>query len=131
MRKRCYVKSTISYPRYGGRGIKMCSEWIDKKTGFESFYKWAIRNGYKKGLSIERKDVNRNYCPENCKWATPKIQANNRSNTVHITYCNETHTPSEWSDILDMPRAVILDRYKKNWPVEKILDNSKWKNEGR
>lgn len=126
MRKRCYLKTNASYSRYGGRGIKMCDEWLNSETGFESFYVWALSSGYKKGKSIERIDVNKNYCPENCTWADAKQQANNLTTTPHITYNNETHTPSEWQEICGIPRQTILSRYKKGWSAEKIFDNSYW-----
>lgn len=127
IRKRCYLKSNASYAHYGGRGIKMCDEWLNKETGFDTFYNWAISSGYEKGKSIERIDVNKDYCPENCTWADPKQQANNRTNTPHITYNSESHTPSEWEKICGIPRQTILSRYKKGWSPEKIFDNSYWK----
>ncbi len=122
MIKRCYLKSNNSYARYGGRGIRVCDEWMDKQNGFDNFYKWALESGYKQGLSIDRIDVNGNYEPSNCKWATAKEQANNRSNTPHIEHEGETHTPSEWSEILGISREIILDRYKRGLVPKEILN---------
>lgn len=76
MRQRCNNPKDKDYPRYGGRGINVCDEW-DKSP--EAFAKWAIENGYSDILSIDRKDVNGNYCPENCRWATATQQARNKS----------------------------------------------------
>ena len=70
MRNRCFSPNTKNYKWYGGRGISVCTDW---KNSFELFYGWATDNGYEEGLSIERINVDGNYCVENCCWI-PKNQ---------------------------------------------------------
>lgn len=74
MRQRCSNPNTDYYHIYGGRGISVCDEWQE----FKPFQKWALSHGYADDLSIDRQNVDGNYCPENCRWATSKEQANNR-----------------------------------------------------
>lgn len=86
IKERCYTPSCERYKNYGGRGIVMCKEWLDD---FMSFHEWAVNNGYEDHLSIERIDIDGNYCPENCKWITMKEQAYNKQNTFWVEYNGE------------------------------------------
>ena len=117
MMDRCYRTGANNFPLYGGRGIKVCAEWHN----IENFERWAKESGFEAGLTLERKDVNGNYCPQNCVWATRKQQANNRRNTLFIEYGGESHTISEWSEILGVCRSTINNRYYRGLPVEKVL----------
>lgn len=80
MRQRCNNPKNQKYKNYGGRGISICDEWND----YASFREWAYENGYGRDLTIDRYDVNGDYTPDNCRWATLKEQANNKTNTHWI-----------------------------------------------
>lgn len=125
MKRRCLDKNLINYKNYGGRGIIVCVEW---KDDFKNFYEWAIKNGYKENLSIDRKDVNGNYCPENCRWADSLTQANNKRTNVFIEYKGILHTVAEWSRILDIKRTTLEKRLKTKTvkeAFENIVDSNK------
>ena len=75
MKNRCLNKNFHKFESYGKRGIKICDEWLQE---FKSFYTWAFSCGYKEGLTLDRIDVDGNYCPENCRWVDIHIQASNK-----------------------------------------------------
>jgi hypothetical protein len=75
MKDRCYREGNISYKYYGAKGIRICDEW---KNDFVVFMTWALANGYRADLSIDKKDNNKDYSPENCRWATNFEQIHNR-----------------------------------------------------
>lgn len=85
MMRRCYNENDKFYKYYGGRGITVCKRWRDKRDykGLKRFVKWAEVSGYTKGLEIDRRKNNSRYSPENCRWVTPKINANNRRKRSH------------------------------------------------
>ena len=118
MIRRCYDKSSAKYQNYGGRGITVCDEWRNDK---QTFFGWAFNNGYSEDLTIDRIDVNGNYCPENCRWSTQKDQANNRTSNHFITFNGETHTIAEWSDITGIQIQTIHKRLSCGWDIEKAL----------
>ena len=97
----------------------MCEEWQE----FQPFYDWAMASGYKDGLTIDRIDVNGNYEPSNCRWATRDIQANNtRANRI-ICYNGASHTMSEWSKILGIKYSTLAKRLYDGWSVEDAFEN--------
>lgn len=109
-------KNRKDYKHY--KNVGMCEEW---KNDFESFYKWAMDNGYEENLTIDRIDNNKGYSPDNCRWATPKMQSNNKSDNHIITYKGEAKTISEWAEITNIEYQTLFHRIKNGWSVEKAF----------
>ena len=118
MKDRCEREFCDRFPAYGGRGIKVCDEW---RNSFEAFYAWAMANGYADNLTLERIDVNGNYCPENCKWIPARDQANNKRTTLLLTKNGETHLVKEWAQILGIPAYTIYSRKELGFSDEDCL----------
>jgi hypothetical protein len=112
MLARCGCPTHKKYPRYGGRGIKVCERWLT----FENFY--ADMGNCPKGMSIERINNDSDYEPSNCRWATPREQANNRSNNTSLTVGDQTHTVAEWARIAHVTPGAIRRRLRKKLPLE-------------
>lgn len=117
MRSRCRNNRIPDYKYYGGRGINICDEWNE----FICFEHWAINNGYTEELTLDRIDVDKNYCPENCRWVTRKVQSNNKRNLHLIAYHGETKTLTEWSEILSIPIATLYRYLKTEQSLEKAI----------
>lgn len=118
MKSRCYNINTKSYKDYGRKGIRVCSEW---KNDFKNFYDWAIVNGYKDNLTIDRINVNENYKPSNCRWVNKKEQANNTTRNHYIELNGEKHTLQQWSEKTKIKSSTIRERLKRGWTIEKAL----------
>lgn len=116
MRGRCYNKNNNRYNSYGGKGIVVCEEW-QGEDGFKNFYYWSIQNGYKDTLTLERIDNDKNYCPENCKWATMKEQQNHRTNNHYVTINGVTKSLKEWCDSgeFGVSYTTAISRIRRNW----------------
>ena len=112
MKKRCYIKTNPCYKHYGGRGIKMCDEWIGE-NGFDSFREWSMNHGYSDELTIDRIDVNGNYEPSNCRWITWKEQHDNTRRTVRIEVDGVTKTALEWSLVYGVNPKNITRRIRE------------------
>lgn len=117
MMARCYNHNQKHYKDYGGRGIQVCEEWHDVKI----FCKWADENGFEKGLSIERKDVNGNYCPENCCWIPRARQARNKRNTVRINYNGKEMPLIEVAEMLNLDQKKLLGRWDRGIRENELL----------
>lgn len=120
---RCCNSKCKDYIHYGGRGIQICDMW---KKSFDAFKDWALANGYKEDLTIDRIDVNGNYEPSNCRWISMHDQQYNKreSNYVFnkiIKYNGEEHTLREWSNLVNIPYKVLRIRYLRGWSIDKIF----------
>lgn len=100
------------YPNYGGRGIRICDRWLK----FENFIAdMGRRPG--KGYSIERKDNDGDYCPENCVWVKASEQARNRRNNRNLTLNGSMRTLTEWCELYGMAQPTVRKRLKGNWAL--------------
>ncbi len=118
MRQRCYNANNKDYYNYGARGIQVCQEWI---KDFKAFNEWAYNNGYEDKLSLDRVDVNSNYEPDNCRWATIEEQANNKRNTIYVEINDKLFTITEIAKIYNIPRATIEMRYTRGDRGERLI----------
>lgn len=118
MKQRCSNPNTKSYPAYGGRGIKVCRAWSD------SFQAFLDDMGPRPSPQhqIDRKDVNGDYEPSNCRWATRSEQDANRRDTMRLTAGGQTRTLTEWADLLGVDKRHIWARVKTlGWTEERAL----------
>ena len=123
---RCENPNVKAYPRYGGRGIRVCTRWRD------SFPLFVYDMGRcPDGLTIERIKLHLGYSPENCRWATYREQNNNRKDNRRWTFKGETLTMAEWARKLGIKYGTIENRFYMGWPVRRILTepvNVLWRN---
>lgn len=126
MKIRCYSEECRSYRWYGAKGIKICDEWLNNPQSFET---WALSNGYNDTLTIDRKEEDKDYCPENCRWITRKDNAKYKTTTFLITANNQTHTGKDWAKILGIGTNKINEYIHKYGLentikfIEKYLEN--------
>ncbi|GAA0265129.1 hypothetical protein GCM10008922_25250 [Faecalicatena contorta] len=119
--QRCSNANSKSYSNYGHRGISVCDDWLGT-NGFEKFYQWALDNGYREGLEIDRIKNNGNYEPSNCRWATKIQQANNKRNNIVIKHNEKEMTVSQWARELGIDDKKIRQRIQKlGWDNEKSI----------
>jgi hypothetical protein len=120
IKNRCTSKNSSEFPRYGGRGISVCDEWLV----YKAFEEWALSNGYKEGLSIDRIQNDSGYSPDNCRWATAKEQANNRSTTVTLAAFGESKSLAEWArdDRCNVSYGTLRRRlFSEGMPAEEAI----------
>ena len=118
MRERCNRVNHPGYKNYGGRGIRVCPEWDD----YVAFRDWAISNGYSDNLTIDRIDVDGNYCPENCRWITQQEQQRNRRNNHYVDYKGQRYILKDLARLKGMGWTTLKYRLEKGWSVEDAVD---------
>lgn len=111
MISRCHNPKDDRFYTYGARGISVCDEW---RNDFHAFARFALENGWDIGLSIERNDVDKDYCPQNCTFITMREQMRNKTNNVYITIKDETKCLIEWCEIFGV-------EFKRTWARYKVL----------
>lgn len=119
MKDRCCNPNCERYKDYGERGITLYPEWFEN---FDNFADWAKENGYVIGLTIERKDVNGDYCPENCCWITRVEQARNKRDTIIVEYKGERKPLIEWCEELGLNYDTIHNRIEIGWSVKDAFE---------
>jgi len=121
MKARCYNIKTKQYNNYGGKGVIVYREWADN---FMVFYNWAIVNGWKQGLQLDKdiKGTGLLYSPEMCCFVTPKENSNKRGSSRYITYNNETKTVSQWAEYFNLSLKNLYQRLSRGWSVEECFN---------
>jgi len=120
MKTRCYNKKRRDYKNYGGRGIRVCDEWLHD---FEAFYQYIGARPSSKH-SLDRIDNDKNYEPENVRWADLVTQHNNTRRSRCITYKGKSHTLAEWSRILNIKYNTLENRINwQHWTIEKAFNS--------
>ncbi|MNH86337.1 hypothetical protein D3C73_387920 [compost metagenome] len=110
MKSRCYNENYYRFDRYGGRGIKVCDEWLDD---IENFFKWSYENGYDDTLTLDRIDNDGDYEPNNCRWSTKKEQANNTKRTIMIEIDGVTKPLQEWCEFYGIDQFAVYSRRRR------------------
>ena len=118
IKDRCYNPNSKSYHRYGGRGIKMCDEWLNS---YESFEKWCLSHGFSKDLAIDRIDNDGDYAPDNCRFITLKENNQKRCTTKYYTINGETKNLQQWCDYCGINRGTVVARLENGWQIEDAL----------
>ena len=116
MKSRCGNESHWDYVNYGGRGIRVCEAWCND---FMAFYRDMGKRPSDKH-SIDRIDVDGDYCPKNCRWATAQEQNNNRRTSRYITFDGRTQTLADWAREIEISPQTLMQRLR-NWPIERAL----------
>ena len=118
MLNRCYDEKDKDYKFYGNKGIKIYNSWIKNPKSFEE---WALSNGYKDELTIDRIDSSKDYCPENCRWITINDNSKYKSTTKITVVDGVSHTGREWADVLKLGTNTI-NKMLREYPEAKVKE---------
>ena len=119
IKERCLDETKPRYKDYGGRGIKICQEWLNS---FDNFVEWALSSGYEIGLTVDRIDNDGDYEPDNCRWLTKREQNRNKRTNLMVEYRGETKPLIVWCEELGLKYDPIHNRITKGWPVEEAFN---------
>jgi len=109
IKTRCSNPKSNRYKYYGGKGVKICEEWLD----FSVFFNWAISHGYREGLTLDRKNRDANYEPENCQWVSYQQQNLHKSDQKRIIYQNAEYTVKEVAKLTKIPESTLYHRLRR------------------
>lgn len=118
IKQKCYNENDPSYHIYGEKGIKICEEWLIKS---KNFFKWARENGYQDDFVLRRKDITKDFCPENCFWVSQKEGNGMRLGDRTIEWNNEEFTCSQWDEKLGFTNGTVKTRLLHNWTIEEAM----------
>lgn len=119
MKARCTNPNNKRYDSYGGRGIGICQDW---NNSFDAFKKWALSHGYSDDLTIDRINVDGDYCPENCRWANQEQQSNNQQKTIWIEILGERRSLKQWTTFMGWNYGTYSARYRKGLCIFKDFE---------
>ena len=126
MKARCLNINAPNYKNYGGRGIKVCDEWLES---FSNFEKWSLANGYKEDLTIDRENNNGDYEPSNCRWADYTTQILNRNCTWRVTIDGVTKPAIVWCKENGVKYKTAHNRKRLGWSDVKCVTAKKYKHQ--
>lgn len=126
MKRRCSDPSNKRWENYGGKGVKVCDEW---NRDFKAFRDWSFSHGYQDNLTIDRIDINGDYCPENCRWADAITQQNNTSRNAWVVIRGEKMTLANAARKLNLSYSTVAHRYQRGQEIDAPPKRKRVKNE--
>lgn len=120
MKQRCYNKNTPAFKYYGFKGIEICDEWL---SDFLAFKKWSLNNEYNDEKTIDRKNPNDIYCPENCRWVSFEKQQNNKLNSFFLTINGKKLTIAEWAKQNNINKPSLYSKFYRLFESLKLTNN--------